>query len=191
MSKKYSLIIKKKGREYYRVKLCGLVRDLPLFEVASGVRICIFNILGDTELVQKVGRSLSSKLPKADILVTAEVKSLPLIYEVARCLKLPYVVFRKIVKPYMVGAVKSQVVSITTGKPQDLWLDGKDKKVLSGRRVILIDDVISTGATLRGMRKLVTKAGGKIVAECAVFTEGDPKRWDKIISLGNLPVFTD
>lgn len=189
--KKYNIFIKKVGKEYYRVKLCGLVRDLPLFEVAPGVKICIFNILGDTEIVNKIGRVLSRRLPKADVLVTAEVKSVPLVYEVARRLKLPYIVLRKIVKPYMVGAIKNRVVSITTGKPQELWLDGKDKRVLRSKKVILLDDVISTGATIKGMRKLVKKAGGKIVAEAAVFTEGDPKKWPKVISLGNIPVIKE
>lgn len=176
-------------QDYYRIHLCGLVRDLPLFEVAPGVRIAIFNILGDTQLVEKVGAALAKKLPPADLLVTAEVKSVPLVYEICRRLKLPYVVLRKIVKPYMVGAVKSRVVTITTGKPQELWLDGKDKKLLKGKKVIIIDDVISTGATLKGMRKLIKKAGGIIVAEACVFTEGDKKKWKKVISLGNLPVF--
>jgi adenine/guanine phosphoribosyltransferase-like PRPP-binding protein len=188
MSKNWKLITKK-SKQYYRIKLCGLVRDLPLFQVAPGIRIAIFNILGDTELVEKVGLALSKKLPKADLLVTAEVKSVPLSYEVSRRLKIPYVVLRKIVKPYMVGAIKSQVVTITTGKPQDLWLDGKDKNMLKGKKVVIIDDVISTGATLKGMRKLIKKVGAKIVAEAAVFTEGDPQKWKKIISLGNLPVF--
>ena len=179
------------NRQYYRIKICGLTRDLPLFEVAPGVQIAILNILGDTEFVKKVGIALAKKLPKADVLATAEVKSVPLVYEIARQLKLPYIVLRKIVKPYMLGAVKLTVTTITTGKSQDLWLDGKDKNLLKGKKVILVDDIISTGATLYGMRKLVKKAGGRIIAEAAIFTEGDSKKWKNIISLGNLPVFKD
>ena len=188
MSKQWKLITKSK-KQYYRICICGLTRNLPLFEVGSGVKIAILNILGDTEFVKKTGVALAKKLPKADVLATAEVKSVPLVYEIARKLNLPYVVLRKIVKPYMLGAVKSTVTTITTGKPQDLWLDGKDKSLLKGKRVILIDDIVSTGATLHGMRKLVKKAEGIIVAEAAIFTEGDPKAWKSIISLGNLPVF--
>ena len=186
--RKYNIVVKKEGREYYSVKLCGLKRNLPLFEVAPGVKICIFNILGDTQIVEKIGLALSKKLPKADLLVTAEVKSIPLVYEIARRLKLPYIVLRKIFKPYMVEAIESQIVSITTGKPQTLWLDGKDRKKLAGKKIIILDDVISTGATIKGMRRIVKKAGGKVVAEAAVFTEGDPKKWPRVISLGNIPV---
>ena len=182
-------LIRKSSRQYYRIQLCGFTRDLPLFEVAPGIRIAIFNILGDTQLVRRAGGALANKLPPADLLVTAEVKSVPLVYEISRCLKLPYVVLRKIVKPYMVGAIKSRVVTITTGKPQDLWLDGKDRQILKGKKVVIVDDVVSTGATLVGMRKLIKKAGGIIVAEAAVFTEGDSKKWKNIISLGNLPIF--
>jgi len=188
-NRRYQNLVKKGNKEFYRVRLCSLVRDLPLFEVAPGMRIAIFNILGDTQLVNKIGAALVKKLPPVDVIVTAEVKSVPLVYEVARRLKLPYVVLRKIVKPYMVGAVKSEVTSITTGKPQELWLDGKDRSLLKGKKVIIVDDVISTGATLIGMRKLVKKAGGKIVAEACVFTEGEKNKWKKVISLGNLPVF--
>lgn len=184
-------VIRKKNKEYYKVKLCGGVRYLPLFEVVSGVKIAVFNILGETTLIEKIGKELVKKMPKVDVVVTPEVKSVPLAYEIAKKLHVPYVVLRKIVKPYMVGAIKSTVVTITTGKPQDLWLDGKDRNILKNKRVALVDDVISTGATLKGMRKLVKKAGGKVVVECAVFTEGDPTKWKKITSLGNLPVFLD
>lgn len=190
--KKYNKVVKKKGDDYWRVKLCGLVRDFPLFEVAPGVRIAIFNILGDTEVVKKTAASLARRLPKkAQVLVTPEVKSIPLAYELSRRMKIPYVVTRKIRKPYMVGCLNHRVVSITTGKPQDIWLDGKDKKVLKGKKVILVDDVISTGSTLKGLRQLMKKAGAKVVAESAVFIEGDPKKWPQVISLGNLPVFID
>ena len=177
-------------KEYYKIKLCGRVYLLPLFEVVSGVKIAIFNILGDSINIEKIGKELIKKMPKVDVIVTPEVKSVPLAYEIAKQLHIPYIVLRKIRKPYMVGAINCKVTTITTGKPQELWLDGKDIKILRNKKVALVDDVISTGATIKGMRRLVKKAGGKIIAECAVFTEGNSSKWKKIISLGNLPVFS-
>lgn len=190
-NKKYNFIVKKKNKEFYRIKLCGLKRDLPLFEVAPGIKIAIFNILGDTEIVKKTARALAKKLAKkADVLVTPEVKSIPLAYELSKILKIPYVVTRKIKKPYMVNSLSRQVVSITTGEPQTLWLDGKDRKVIKGKKVILVDDVVSTGSTLKGLRRLMKKAGARVVTQAVVFTEGNKKKGEKIISLGNLPIFT-
>jgi len=190
--RKYNLVVKRKGREYWRIKICGLKRDLPLFEVAPGTRIAIFNILGDTEVVRKTARALAKKLPsQADFLITPEVKSIPLAYELSRRMKIPYIVTRKIKKPYMVNSLSHQVVSITTGKPQTLWLDGRDRKVLKNKKVILVDDVVSTGSTLEGLRSLMKKAGAEIIAQAAIFTEGDQRKWKKIISLGNLPLLTD
>ncbi len=184
-------IIKKGNKEFYQVKINGSVRDLPLFEVAPGVKIALFNILGDTEIVEKAAIALSRKLPKnADALVTPEVKSIPLAYELSKKMKIPYIVTRKIRKPYMVGCLNHKVISITTGKPQMIWLDGKDKNILKNKKVILIDDVVSTGSTLKGLRVLMKKAGAEVIAESAVFVEGDPLKWKKIISLGNLPIFT-
>lgn len=189
--KKSGEVVTKKNKEYYKIKLCGRVCHFPLFEVAPGVKIAIFNILGDSIHIKKIGKELTKKMPKVDVIVTPEVKSVPLAYEIAKQLRIPYVVLRKIKKPYMEGAIKSRVTTITTGEPQDLWLDGRDRDIIKNKKVALVDDVISTGATLRGMRKLVKKAGGKLIAECAVFTEGDLGKWKKIISLGNLPVFLD
>ncbi len=189
---KHNLIIKKKDRDYYRLKICGLVRDLPLFEIAPGVKIAIFNILGDTQIVTKATLALVKKLPsEAEVIVTPEVKSIPLAYELSRRLKIPYVVARKIKKPYMINSLGHEVISITTGKPQTIWLDGKDRQLLKDKKAILVDDVISTGSTLRGLRNLVSKAGAKIIAEAAIFTEGDQSKWKKIIALGNLPVFVE
>jgi len=185
-------VIKKNNQEYYRVHVNGLVRDLALFKVAPGVKIALLNILGDTEFVQGASSALVKSLPSdTQVLVTPEVKSIPLAHELSRIMKIPYVVTRKIRKPYMVGSLGQEVISITTGKPQTIWLDGKDKKVLKGKRVALIDDVVSTGSTLKALRSLMKKAEAKIVAEAAVFTEGDPKKWEKIICLGNLPIFVD
>ena len=178
--------------ESYTVEICGLTRQLPLFEVAPHVKIAIFNMLGDTEVVEAVAEELARRLPKdADGLMTAEVKSIPLAHALSVRTHLPYVIARKTRKPYMVGATSVEVLSITTGAPQTLWLDGKDRELIEGKRIIIVDDVISTGSTLIGMRKLVESAGGKVIAEAAVFTEGnDPDKWRNIVAVGNLPVFT-
>ena len=179
-------------RETYTVDVAGVERDLPLFEVAPGVRIAILNILGDTELVQAAAGALSGQIGSlnADVLVTAETKSIPLIHELSARLTLPYVVLRKQYRPYMGEALEVETVSITTGKPQTLYLDEKDRHLLKGKRVVLVDDVISTGSTLEAMRKVVREAGGETVAETAVFTEGDKAKWADIIAVGHLPVFT-
>jgi adenine/guanine phosphoribosyltransferase-like PRPP-binding protein len=179
------------SQEYYTVQLCGLTRNLPLFEVAPKVRIAIFNMLGDTGIVEAAADELAKRLPKdADALMTAEVKSIPLAHALSVRLGIPYVVARKTRKPYMVGATSVEVLSITTGAPQTLWLDGKDLGLVDGKRIILVDDVVSTGSTLAGMHKLVESAGGTVIAESAVFTEGnDPEQWHQVIALGNLPVF--
>ena len=179
-------------RETYTVDVAGVERDLPLFEVAPGVRIAILNILGDTELVQAAAGALSDQIASlnSDVLVTAETKSIPLIHELSARLDLPYVVLRKQYRPYMGEALEVETVSITTGKPQTLYLDEKDRHLLKGKRVVLVDDVISTGSTLEAMRKVVREAGGKTVAETAVFTEGDKAKWADIIAVGHLPVFT-
>jgi adenine phosphoribosyltransferase len=179
------------SQDVYTVDICGVTRHLPLFEVAPGVRIAIFNMLGDTEVVEAIANELANRLPRGvDALMTAEVKSIPLAHALAVRLGLPYIVARKTRKPYMVGAVSVEGLSITTGAPQLLWLDGKDLGLVKGKRIILVDDVISTGSTLAGMRKLVNEAGGEVVAEAAAFTEGnDPAQWTHIIATGNLPVF--
>lgn len=182
--------MEKSAKTYHIVSFAGLTRSLPLFEVAPGVQIAIFNILGDTEVVVESAKVLVKKMPaNIEVLVTPEVKSIPLVFELSKILKIPYVVARKIIKPYMIDSLKAEVISITTGKPQTLWLDGKDIKILKGKKVALIDDVVSTGSTFAGLKKLMKKAGAKVAAEVAVFTEGDPKKWIHVISLGNLPVF--
>jgi len=180
-------------RATHRVEIEGLVRDLPLFEVAPGLRIAVFNLLGDTEVVEVAARGLASRLADVDgeVIVTAETKSVPLVYELARVLQKPWVVLRKAYKPYMGNAPSAETVSITTGQPQSLFLDEKDHGLVNGKRAIIIDDVISTGSTLEGMRALVRNAGGDIVAEAAVFTEGDAGETAGIVALGHLPLFHD
>jgi adenine phosphoribosyltransferase len=179
-------------RETYRVEVGGVIRELPLFEVAPGVRIAILNILGDTELVRAAADELAAKLRglEPDVLVTAETKSIPLVHELATRLELPYVVLRKQYRPYMGEALAVETLSITTGQPQTLYLDEKDRALLEGKRVIVVDDVISTGSTLEAMREMVSEVGGTTVAEAAIFTEGEKAKWRDIVALGHLPVFT-
>jgi len=180
-------------RQTYRVEIAGLKRELPLFEVAPGLRIAVLNILGDTELVQACASALAMELSgiEYDILVTAEAKSIPLAYALALATSKPYIVLRKVYKPYMGVAISAETLSITTGKPQMLYLDEKDHAILHGKQAVLLDDVISTGSTLHGMRLVMEKAGAEAVAEAAIFTEGDRDNWNHIIALGHLPLFKD
>lgn len=179
-------------RDVYSVEIAGLKRDLHLFEIKPGLKIAILNILGDTELVQACAQELSEKLKdiQYDVLVTAEAKSIPLAHALSVETKKPYVVLRKAYKPYMGAALKAETLSITTGQPQILFLDEKDIGMIKGRKVVVVDDVISTGSTLQGMRMILEKAGASVVAEAAIFTEGDRAQWENIIALGHLPLFT-
>jgi adenine phosphoribosyltransferase len=180
-------------QEFYNIEIAGLKRDLRLFQVAPKLRIAILNILGDTELVQACARELAQKLANVeyDTLVTAEAKSIPLAYALAVETKKPYVVLRKSYKPYMGDAIKAETLSITTGQPQVLILDEKDRDLIKGKKVVVVDDVISTGSTLQGMRMIMEKAGATIAAETAILTEGEKSKWLHIIALGHLPLFTD
>jgi adenine phosphoribosyltransferase len=166
-------------------------RQLPLFEIKPGLRIAILNILGDVELVQACARELGVKLngTQFDVFVTAEAKSIPLAYALAAEMNKPYVVLRKTYKPYMGAALTAETLSITTGQRQILVLDEKDHDMMKGKNVVLVDDVISTGSTLQGMRMLMEKAGAQIVGEAAILTEGDRAQWMNIVSLGHLPLF--
>jgi adenine phosphoribosyltransferase len=179
--------------ETYPIEIAGLKRDLRLFEVAPGLRIAILNILGDTELVQACANELGGKLKDIDyqVLVTAEAKSIPLAYALSIVTKKPYIILRKTYKAYMGDVIKAETLSITTGQTQTLILDEKDRKLVRGKPVVIVDDVISTGSTLQGMRMIIEKAGGTIAAEAAILTEGDRAKWMDTISLGHLPLFTD
>jgi len=182
-----------KTQETYHIQIGNVERDLRLFEVKPGLKIAIINILGDTELVQACAQELAKKLDpdQYDVLVTAESKSIPLIHALSVETNKPYVVLRKNYKIYMGKAIIAETMSITTGKPQTLILDEKDIPLLKGKRAALIDDVVSTGSTLEGMREITEKAGAIITIESAIFTEGDQNQWQGIIALGHLPVFTD
>ena len=176
----------------YAVNIAGIHRSLPVLELKPGLRIAVLNILGDTELVQAASKALSGMLESLEysVLVTAEAKSIPLAHAVSVVSKKPYVVLRKTHKPYMGEALCAETLSITTGKPQMLYLDEKDRSLISETNVVLLDDVISTGSTLEGMRLLREQAHAKIVGEAAILTEGDQNQWKNIYALGHLPIFS-
>lgn len=184
--------VKMEKEGIYSIEIAGVKRDLRLFEVKPGLRIAILNILGDTELVQAAAKALSNGLQQTefDIFVTAEAKSIPLAHALSVEMKKPYIVLRKTYKPYMGTALIAETLSITTGELQTLILDEKDKGLLKSKKVVLVDDVISTGSTLQGMKLIIKKAGAEVVAEAAILTEGERAQWEKILSLGHLPLFT-
>lgn len=175
------------------IDIAGVHRELRLFEVKPGLKIAILNILGDTELVEVSARELARKIDEMafDVFVTAETKSIPLAHAISVQMGKPYIVLRKSYKPYMGDALKAETLSITTGEPQTLYLDEKDIRLIKDKKVLIIDDVISTGSTLQGMRLLMERAGGNVIGEAAIFTEGERAKWREIISLGHLPVFVD
>ena len=181
------------NRQVHSIEIAGIKRDLPLLEIKPGLKIAILNILGDTELAQACAYELGKKLQEVDydILVTAEAKSIPLVYALSVETKKPYMVLRKTYKPYMGDALKAETLSITTGQPQVLILDEKDREIIQNKKVVIVDDVISTGSTLQGMRMILDKANATVVAETAILTEGDRAQWMHIISLGHLPLFTE
>jgi adenine phosphoribosyltransferase len=179
--------------ETFPISLAGIRRELRLFEVKPGLKIAILNILGDTELVEACAGELLLRLSGVafDLLVTAETKSIPLAHSMAAKAKVPYVILRKSYKVYMGKARQVETLSITTGNPQILVLDEKDAELIKDKRVVIVDDVVSTGSTLDAMRELMSDAGASVVAEAAICTEGDNTEWDKIIHLGELPLFCE
>ena len=167
------------------ITIAGIKRELRLFEISPGVRIAILNILGDSELVAAASVALASRLREfnAEVLVSPEAKAIPLAYALSMEMQLPYVVLRKSHKPYMGDALAAETLSITTGQPQMLFLDERDRELVRGSRVILLDDVISTGSTLQGLRLIMGKAFAEVVAEAAILTEGDRASWSNIVAL--------
>lgn len=176
--------------KYYELNICGIKRNLPIIKLNEELSIASFVILGDTELIAKTAPFLAEKLPEVDILVTAEAKGVPLVYEISKLLNMKeFIVARKTVKPYMLNVLRDEVVSITSQKKQTLCLDGIDVEKIKGKRVALVDDVISTGESLNAIERLVEKAGGIITAKAAILAEGDAANRDDIIFLEELPLF--
>ncbi len=173
----------------YKMTIAGLERELPLCEVSENLDIAAFIMFGDVEVTVAAARELIKKCPEHDIIVTAEAKGIPLGYEIARQENKDYVVARKGLKVYMPEYVQVEVRSITTLSVQRLYIGTDDIEKVKGKRVLIIDDVISTGESLIALEKLVKKAGGITVAKAAVLAEGDAANRDDIIFLEKLPVF--
>lgn len=174
----------------YTIDIAGLKRNLELFPVSSDTSIAAFILFGDVELTEKCASELIKKAPEHDILITAEAKSIPLIHEMARRMgRNEYVIARKGPKVYMKNLLKVTVKSITTDHEQILCIGEREKKLLEGKRVLIVDDVISTGESLEAIEELVRAAGGNIVGKMAVLAEGDAIDRDDITVLAPLPLF--
>ena len=174
----------------YTLHVAGLTRELSIIKLSYDLSIASFVILGDTEIVRKTAPIIAKKLPEVDLIVTAEAKGIPLAYEISKVLNLnEYVVARKSVKAYMEESIEVEVNSITTTNSQKLYLNNRDAKKIKGKRIALVDDVISTGQSLKALERLVEKAGGKVLAKAAILAEGDAKDRKDIIFLEALPTF--
>ena len=173
----------------YKMKIAGLDRELKKFAVSDTLDIAAFILFGDVEITIKAAEELLKKVPEFDIIVTPEAKSIPLAYEMARQSGKPYIVARKGVKVYMENPLSVEVKSITTGNVQKLFLGKDEIEKIEGKRVLIVDDVISTGESLEAVRKLVSEANGIEAAACAVLAEGDAADRDDIIFLDKLPLF--
>lgn len=177
-------------QHYYPITVAGVKRELPVIALNDSLAVASFVILGDCEIVVQAAAELAKMLPEADWIVTAEAKGIPLAHELSRLLGMPrYIVARKSIKPYMKDPLKISVNSITTQKEQTLCLDGADARAIAGKRVLLVDDVVSTGESIEAIRALVEKAGGQVAGKAAILTEGDPDAHRDVIALGNLPLF--
>ncbi len=175
--------------EYYEMKIAGLDRKLKKCAVSEKLDIAAFIMFSDVEVTVKSAEQLLAKAPEFDVILTAECKGIPLAYEMARQSGKPYVVARKSVKLYMQDVVSVNVKSITTANEQILHLDGEKAEMLKNQKVLIVDDVISTGESLKALEYLVEKAGGIAAGKAAVLAEGDAADRTDIIYLEKLPLF--
>ena len=175
---------------YYRMNIAGVERDLPICKVTDDQYIAAVVIFGDVELTEKCAGALLEKAPEYDYIITAEAKGIPLIHEMARQSgQNKYMLARKGPKLYMRDILDVAVHSITTAKEQHLYLDGNDAALMKGKRILIIDDVISTGESLLALERLVEAAGGVVCGRMAILAEGDAQSREDIIYLEKLPVF--
>ena len=175
---------------YYRMNVAGLDRDLPICPLNDKLSIAGFVIFGDQELTVACARELLKKAPEYDYIITAEAKGIPLAHEMARQAgDAKYILARKGPKLYMRDIFSVSVNSITTAKEQKLYLDGADAKLMKGKRILIVDDVISTGESLLALEALVEKAGGIICGRMAILAEGDAQDREDLVYLEKLPLF--
>lgn len=175
--------------EFYTLNIAGLTRKLKKYPVSDNMDIAAFILFGDTELSQACAQALLDRCPEFDYIVTPEAKSIPLAHDMSRLSGKKYIVARKGVKVYMDHPEKVSVVSLTTQKEQVLYLGHEDGDLFKGKRVLIVDDVISTGGSLKAVQELVKIFGADIVASCAPLAEGDAADRDDIIFLEKLPLF--
>ncbi len=174
----------------YKMQIAGLDRQLPLCKINDDLYIGAFVMFGDVEITQAAAAALLAKAPEFDVIVTAESKGIPLAYEMAcQAGCKPYIVLRKASKLYMQDVIATSVNSITTDHVQTLCLGSSDADIIKGSRVLIVDDVISTGESLRSMEVLVNEVGGKIVAKMTVLAEGEAAGRTDITYLEELPLF--
>lgn len=176
-------------KEFYDITIAGVKRKLPIFPVSDKVSIAAFIVFGDVEVTVKSSEALLKKSPEFDVLLTAEAKGIPLCYEMARQSEKPYVIARKGTKVYMTDPVEFKVKSITTQREQVLYLGQEDIDLLKGKRVLIVDDVISTGESLKALEKIIEVSGGNTVGKATVLAEGDAADREDIIYLEKLPLF--
>lgn len=173
----------------YKMRIAGCDRHLPLCPITDDLYIAGFIMFGDVEITEACAKLLNDKAPEYDVIVTAESKGIPLAYEMARETRTPYIVARKGAKLYMQDVVTVEVNSITTDHVQTLCVGRAERELIAGKRVLIVDDVISTGDSLKALEELVTAIEGNIVGKCAVLAEGDAADRDDIIFLEKLPLF--
>lgn len=178
-----------KMSDKYTLTIAGLERSLPICPIDDTTSIAAFVLFTDVELTVAAAKELLKRSPEFDVIVTAESKGIPLAYEMSRQSGKPYIVARKTVKLYMQNPVSVNVKSITTAAEQTLHLGGNKAHLIDGKRVLIVDDVISTGESLHALEKLIEQIGGKIVAKEAVLAEGSAAERDDIIFLEKLPLF--
>ena len=173
----------------YTIDIAGMKRDLPICPLNENLSIGAFVMFGDVEITEHAAKKLLEKMPEVDYLIAPEAKAIPLVYEMSRQSGIKYLLARKKAKAYMSGVFEVTVQSITTAGEQTLVIDTVDAEAMKGKRIAIVDDVISTGESLRAMEELVNKAGGEIVAKMAVLAEGDAIDRPDIIVLAPLPLF--